>query len=263
MEKLLLRLSSKDSILLLTWLTAVKTIVNFCRWPSSDWVTSSTSNFRLVNFSHNLCSTCPSYRSSSMFLTMIRWSASSSLIQSIRMCSNSCTLGSSRDLGWIMARSSLSPEQRHKYYKSIAFYMGVTETYAEHNPLVESLGRLVFQASRWQSVPQSALLALWIRIQTIHFTFILCGMFANGHSLWSNSTTISTFYHIRQVNAVCGGAGARHDIALAIFLAYGLPSLMRFLRPNVPILSQKLSSLSGTLLGVRGDFGRLRVAMLN
>ena len=30
-----------------------------------------------------------------------------------------------------------------------------------------------------------------------------------------------------------------------------LPSLMRFLRPKVPILSQKLSSLSGFL----GDFG--------
>ena len=33
-----------------------------------------------------------------------------------------------------------------------------------------------------------------------------------------------------------------------------IPSLMRFLRPNVPILSQKLSF--SLLFGVRGDFGR-------
>lgn len=94
---------------ILTWLTAVKTIVNFWRWPSSDWVTSRTSNFLFVNFSHNLCNTCPSYRSSSMFLTIIRWSANSSLIQSIRIWSNSLTCGSSKDCGWMMARCSLSP----------------------------------------------------------------------------------------------------------------------------------------------------------
>lgn len=42
------------------------------------------------------------------------------------------------------------------------------------------------------------------------------------------------------------------------------PSLMRFLRPSVPILSQKLSSLSKFLpeVGVRGDLGLLKVLIL-
>lgn len=42
-----------------------------------------------------------------------------------------------------------------------------------------------------------------------------------------------------------------------------IPSLMRFFLPNVPILSQKLSSLSAILpeFGGRGDFGRGEVAM--
>lgn len=37
-----------------------------------------------------------------------------------------------------------------------------------------------------------------------------------------------------------------------------IPSLMRFFRPSVPILSQKLSSLSSFFveIGVRGDLGR-------
>lgn len=60
-----------------------------------------------------------------------------------------------------------------------------------------------------------------------------------------------------KVKSVCGGAHCVGD------QSYGLPSLMRFLRPRVPILSQKLSSLSGTLLGVRGDFGRVSVAILS
>lgn len=37
-----------------------------------------------------------------------------------------------------------------------------------------------------------------------------------------------------------------------------IPSLIRFFRPKVPILSQKLSSFSSFLveIGGRGDFGR-------
>lgn len=55
----------------------------------------------------------------------------------------------------------------------------------------------------------------------------------------------------------------RHDYHLAqaaqllgLFYRIHLPSLMRFLRPNVPILSQKLSLSFFAEFGVRGDFGR-------
>jgi len=41
-------------------------------------------------------------------------------------------------------------------------------------------------------------------------------------------------------------------------LKLNIPSLMRFFRPSVPILSQKLSSFSSFFveIGVRGDLGR-------
>lgn len=156
-----------------TWLTAFNTICSFWRWPSSDWVTSGTSSLRLVNFSHNLCNTCPSYKSSSMFLTIIRSSANSSLIQSINNPINSLTSGSFSDCGWIMARCSLSPENKEfqwKIYSSVNSVKTIVifkSTYVKYNLLVEYLVDLEHQGCRLHVGPPLGFLVLWVDIYCV------------------------------------------------------------------------------------------------
>lgn len=93
----------------LTWLTAFNTMLSFSCCPCSDCVTSGTSSFLPVSFSHSLCNTWPSYMSSSSCCTMMRCSASSSLIQSISILCSLTTSGSFIDCGSITARCSCSP----------------------------------------------------------------------------------------------------------------------------------------------------------
>lgn len=150
----------------LTWLTAFRTICSFWRCPSSDWVTSGTSSIRPVNFSSNLCKTWPSYKSSSMSLTMIRSLANSSFTQSIRMLISSLTAGSFNDCGWIMARDSLSPVSM---YVKMKIQMNLFETwkfncltitYAKYSLQGEILVHLASQARRSHVDPLLVLLEL-------------------------------------------------------------------------------------------------------
>ncbi|KAK2180086.1 hypothetical protein NP493_457g05011 [Ridgeia piscesae] len=91
-------------------LTTPRTALSFCFCPISDWVTSGISTWSLAKHSISFCRIWPSKRSSSRSFTMILWSASSSLIQSINsfVSSFSFVFPSCADFS-IIDRSSNSP----------------------------------------------------------------------------------------------------------------------------------------------------------
>lgn len=111
--------------------------------------------------------TWPSYRSSSIFLTIMRWSASSSLIHSIRTCNSSLTKGSLNDWGWIIARCSFSPilKRRHSFGIRQIYFMlgGFFVTHVGHNLLVEFQVHSVIQANQWHVYPLPGRLVLRIK----------------------------------------------------------------------------------------------------
>lgn len=144
----------------LTWLTAFNTMLSFSCCPCSDCVTSGTSSFLPVSFSQSLCNTWPSYMSSSSCCTMIRCSASSSLIQSISILCSLTTSGSFIDCGSITARCSCSPivcDKRITNYCSSPFShllsLSLSFTYVVHNPRVVCQTDWENQGSRLRIYP--------------------------------------------------------------------------------------------------------------